>query len=457
MAANRKLVIVVFSAIAVMLAAIHAPGQMSVDSVSALYEGAIKQAAGWGPTFFSAFLKWLGDGVVGSSLFVAINCYATYGCMAALLMSRSDQSVSKWQECVAWLLALNPLFMFYVGIVWKDVMLTTVAMVAGTCMLLAADREGRARYALLITAAVLASSMVLIRQQGILLSAPFALVLAGMITRGWRGRWLGRSVAFCACLAAMVGATASLDTLSNKTIRPQAASPISVGFLTIRAYDIAGMIKYAKSGDTDVWAGASEQAKAEIRSEYSPQRIDTIWHVPEVRNYFNSLSAEQYSSIWMAGIKYNPAAYLDHRIRAFAYLLGLGSVDGCVPAYWGVAGVPEQMAALSFREEMDDRARIIGRAAHKLYRTPVFRNWFYALILLAGTVSTICRTRKEQRWVCGAIAVAAWLYLSSFVPTTIACDFRYLYPVAGLASILAIYLLTQTRLLRSNTWVTSSK
>lgn len=450
METSRKPAIVAFSIVAVVLAAFHAPGQMSVDSVSALYEGAIKQAAGWGPTFFSAFLRWLGGGVAGTSLFVAMNCCATYGCMAALLLSRSNQSVPKWQKCIAWLLALNPLFMFYVGIVWKDVMLSTVAMLTGTCMLLAVGREGRTRYSLLAIAAALISSMVLIRQQGILLAVPFALILADMVARRWRGRWLGRWVTFCACLAAMTGATASLDALSNSTIRPQAASPISVGFLTIRAYDIAGMIKYAKPGDADVWADAPESAKADIRAGYSAQRIDTIWHDPDVRNYFNALSAEQYSTIWKAGIRHDPASYLEHRIRAFAYLLDLGSVDGCVPAYWGVAGVPEQMTALGFREEMDDRARIIGRVAHVLYPTLVFRNWFYAFILLVATIATICRTRGERRWVCGAIAIAAWLYLGSFFPTTIACDFRYLYPVAGLTTVLAIYLLVQTRFLKSN-------
>jgi hypothetical protein len=364
-------------------------------------------------------------------------------------MSTSGPKPPKWQIYLAWLLALNPLFMFYVGIIWKDVMLTTAVMTASTCLLLACSRAGRVRYALLVAAALIISSLILIRQQGILLAAPLGAVTAGIIAKDWSGRRLSKVLMFLLCIGVIVGATKSLDVLSNKTVKPQASSPISVGFLTIRAYDIAGMIRYAKSGDSDAWANAPEQTKAGIRSEYSPQRIDTIWHAPEIRNYFNTLTARQYSSIWMAGIRHDPWAYLDHRARAFAYLLGFGSIDGCVPAYWGVAGVPEQMKALGFREEMDDRARVVGRMAHSLYQTLVFRNWFYALVLLIATIVIACRTNKQQRWVCGAIAIASWLYLGSFVPTTIACDFRYLYPVAGLATLLAIYLLTNIKWIKN--------
>lgn len=450
MQVSRKLIVFVFSGIAVALAAFHAPGQMSVDSISGLYEAMTGSASQWGPTFSSAFLAWLGGGVVGTSLFVAINCYATYGCLAAILASRSKRTTPGWQKYVAFALALNPLFMFYVGIIWKDVMLATVAMVAATCMLLAMGRKVHARYVLLSCAALMISSMVLIRQQGILLAAPFAVAAACLLARTHQRRKSTQGAVFLAALLAMTLMTMGLEKMSSETIRPQAASPVSVGFLTIRAYDIAGMIKYAAPNDDASWSGAPAEVKAAIRLHYSSRRIDTIWHESPVRGYFNTLTAKQYATIWWSGIKHDPMAYIDHRVMAFAHLLGFGSIDGCVPAYWGVAGLPEQMSALGFREEMDGRARVIGHTAMRLYGTPVFRNWIYALMLLLATVGLIFRTRGEQLWVGASIAVAAWLYLLSFVPTTIACDVRYLYPVAGLSTLLAMHLLMHSRLGRNS-------
>lgn len=441
---KHKLVLAVFPAVAVILAALHAPGQMSVDSVAALYEGATGQAAGWGPTFFSAFLAWLGKDVVGSSLFVAINCFAIYGCMAALLASRTENVVPVWQQVLAWLLALNPIFMFYAGIVWKDVMLTTMAMVATTCLLLSLRLLGWRRVVLLLAAALLTSALVLIRQQGVLLAVPLALAVAGLVVGGLRRGRLRRAAVFAGCLVGIACSTLLLDAASNKTITPQAKSPVSVGLLTIEAYDVVGMINYAKPGDTDAWAKVPVATKVAIQSGYSAQRIDTIWHVPAVRDYFNAMSAGQLTTTWMAGVRHDPMAYLKHRFAAFSYLLGLNSISGCVPAYWGVAGVPEQMTALDFREQMDSRARLIGRTAQQLYPSPVFRNWFYGVILLLSTAMLFWRTAGKQRWACAAVATSAWLYLGSFLPTTIACDVRYLYPVAGLSTLLAIYVLTQS-------------
>ncbi|MGN6237764.1 hypothetical protein [Dyella sp.] len=434
----RKFVPGFFAIIAVVLAAIHCPGQMSVDSISALYEGATHSAVGWGPTFFSAFLAWLGGNVVGTSLFIVINCCVTYGCFVALLNRRAGQRVPGWQTLIALILALNPLFMFYVGIVWKDVMLTTAAMCASTTLFFAADRSGSSRYINLGAAALAISCMPLIRQQGILLALPFATLTAYLIIRKSGYRLLAQIVVFALSISAIFGATLVLEGASARTVRPAPSSPVSVGFLTIRAYDIAGMVKYAPPGDMSNWANASEDVRERIRKMYSPERIDTFWHDPDVRAYFNSLSAKESLSIWMSGLRHSPISYIKHRIKAFSSLLGLGDINGCVPAYWGVAGLPDELAALSLQEQMDARARVIGRTSLELHDTPIFRNWFYALILLVATGLAYFRLDNEQRKVGCVIALSAWLYLFSFVPTTIACDFRYLYPVAGLVTILCM-------------------
>jgi hypothetical protein len=85
MSKYRASVLLIALLFATLLAAIHSPGQISVDSGIALYEGIVGRAVGWGPTFFAAVLAWLGGGILGASIFVALNCLVTYGLLAALL------------------------------------------------------------------------------------------------------------------------------------------------------------------------------------------------------------------------------------------------------------------------------------------------------------------------------------------------------------------------------------
>lgn len=436
--------LVFFGVLAVLLTALHSPGEMSVDSVMALYEAMKGHAEGWGPTFMAATLEWFGGGTLGSSLFVALMCILTYGCFTALLIDRNTPSVPRWQIASAFVLSLNPLFMFYIGIIWKDVMLATIAVLAATLLLLAVGRTGRNKYILIGIAAIVTGAMVPIRQQGILLAAPFAIIEGLLVAKELRAATFTRAIVFLGCIAFVISCNIVFYELSAATVKPQLHGPVSVGIYTIQAYEIAGMIANAKPDDPAIWSGASQQVQREIKTNYSSERIDTIWHLEPVRDYFNALTGEQYMTIWLRGIKHDPKAFLQSRFGAFASLLGLRSIAGCVPAFWGIGALPalpEQVKQLGLHDGMDARAKLIGRAAVRLYNTPVFRNWFYALLLLIVSFVALIKTTGVVRLTLLSIIVANWLYWLSFLPTTIACDFRYLYPVAALTTILWVYML----------------
>jgi hypothetical protein len=443
---HRGWIVGFFAAIAITVASLHSPGQMSVDSSIALYESVTGRAAGWGPTFFSSTIAWLGGSIIGSSLFIAMNSYLMYGALVCLLTAGAQKGeVPRWQQVVAVILALNPLFMLYAGILWKDVMLTTGAMVAASALLLIVSRSGVRRVIILLGAMLAISSFSLIRQQGILIAAPFGLVAAFLMAKTWRLTLPGRLVVFASSICLMVVASLTLSYLADRTVKPASASPIAVGFTTIRAYDIAGMIANAPQDDEVKWAQASPEVRAEIRKSYSTERIDTIWGNAAIRGYFNGMSPKDSAHIWRAGIKHHPWLYVKHRMLAMSALLGMDDIKGCVPAYWGVAGVPEYLAGLDLREKMDVRDKIFGRLTLSLFDTPVLRNWFYAALLAVSSVIVLLRARGDEKWVSLSVGLSGWLYLGSFLPTSIACDFRYLYPVAGIATVFSIYLLMNIR------------
>lgn len=446
MSMHRPYVLLAAVLMATVLSAVHAPGQISVDSGIALYEGIVGHAVGWGPTFFAAVLSWLGGGVLGASVFVALNCLATYGIFAALLSIGVDvRRLAKWRLVVAALLAINPLFMLYVGIIWKDVMLASTAAVAVVLLLFVSRLSGKRLLLALLAAAVCIAMLPLLRQQGILLAAPLAMVSAWVAGCRLAASARGRVAVMAASIILTGAISLLLSVAASSRVAALPSSPISVGIVTIRAYDIIGMVAYARPEDRSDWTGASADAIERMRVGYSPERIDTVWHDEKVRGYINSMSAEQSRDIWLAGIRHDPEAYLSHRIRAFGALMGFGPVSGCVPAYWGVAAVPEHLSALGVLEEMDPRDRLIGAEVKQLEPSMVFRHWWYAGLLLIATALMFRRGYGSEAWVLRAAALAAWMYLGSFLPTTIACDFRYLYPVSLLATVICMYMLLHPR------------
>jgi hypothetical protein len=428
------------------LVAMHAPGQISVDSGTALYEGLVGKAIGWGPTFFAAVLEWLGGGVVGASMFVGLNTLVTYALFSALLLVGVETGrLPWWRLLAAMLLAANPIFMLYVGILWKDVLLATVAAAAVVLLLLLPRRKGPGFLLSGSLAMVCVAALPLIRQQGILLAVPLALAGAYCLARriptaGWR-----RPAAMAGMLVLTGMASQLLALASARQVEPLPASPVSVGVSTIQAYDVIGMVAYALPGDDAAWTKADAEAIRRMQVGYSAERIDTLWHDTVVRHYIDSLRGGQLRRIWLAGIGHDPVAYLTHRRAAFAALLGFGDMAGCVPAYWGVAAAPEQLEAVGLQEEMDPRDRQLGAIVLQLQSSLIFRHWWYAGILLVATVVVLRPRAGIQINVLRAVVLAAWAYLLSFLPATIACDFRYLYPVVMLVTVVGIYLLLHPR------------
>ena len=74
----------------------------------------------------------------------------------------------------------------------------------------------------------------------------------------------------------------------------------------------------------------------------------------------------------------------------------------------------------------------------------LYRHWFYLAILLACVVY-LAAVWKRDRTVGAphALGVALLAFYGSYAATTIACDFRYLYPGLVGTSVLAIYLLSR--------------
>lgn len=434
--------------LALLLVAMHSPGQMSLDTVVALYEGVIHRAVGWGPPFMASVLEWLGGGVVGAAVFVALNTALVLGGFFLVLTRGADAGhlgrLPAWRFWLALLLCLNPLFLLYVGIVWKDVLLATLAM-AAVVGLWSLERRLDARRWWLVALVVLAlAALPWARQQAFLVAFPLWGALAWLVAR----RQVGRPRRFAAALAVLLVLALGhrgIGAAADATITPLPDSPTSTGLAIVMAYDIIGMSASRNDGEPARSAGADQETIGAMRRTYSPERVDSSWHVPEVSSFINGLSQDELRSAWWRGVRDHTGDYLAHRRKALGALLGFGSMEGCVAGYWGVAGIPEQVLHAGLIEEMDPRDRLIGHVTRVLRDTPVLRHWAYLLLLAGATVVLLRRRGGEGAPTALAATLGAWLYFGSYVPTTIACDFRYLYPTAALACLVALHLLVTPR------------
>lgn len=448
---QRRLVVlsVLFGLVVLLLTTLHSPGQMSLDTVTALYEGVINRAVGWGPPFMAALLEWLGGGVIGASMFVAANVLLIFG-GAYLVITRGADArhlgqVPAWRLVLATLLALNPLFLLYAGIIWKDVLLATLAMVSVIGLWAIERRQGPVRWWLVVLVALPLAAMPWTRQQGLLIALPLWAALSWLLARRVGPAWPRRLAVIAGVWLLLFVGFRGIGAAADATITPLPASPTGTGIRMVMAYDLIGIAAHLDPDGGSPLPGAGDQVLADIRENYSAERIDTPWRLATVRGYFSELGPDRLKPAWQQAVREHPDAYLAHRWGALSSLLGLKSMQGCVPGYWGVAGIPEHALHAGVIEEMDARDRLIGRVTTWLSDTPVLRHWAYLLLLAVVTASLLLHRRSEGILASTAAVAGAWLYFGSYVPTTIACDFRYLYPTAALACLVAMQRLVAPR------------
>lgn len=428
--------LILFLTIAALALALHSPGEISVDSGRQLHEAAVGYSLSWNPPFMSAWLRFLGRGAVASALFIFVNALATYlsfsvimGCLTA------DKPKALWRIAACLAFFASPLFFYYVGIVWKDVLIGTALITLAASLIGATVSEGWWRRCWLVLAILLSTLLPMMRQQGMLIAPVFVALGAYLLVRDLRLSKKVRVSLFLFIVVCSFGVYTAEQTWVSHSIKDSANRDISSGLNAIMAYDVAGIIANTPENEILDISGASPEIVNHLRQGYSSQRIDKMMADPVIAGYFNKLPRSEMRGSWLEAIKSHPMAYIRHKVAAFSWLLGMHDIQQCVPVYVGKYTLPDDAAFAEGQESYDDRARLLNRNEIVMKNTPIFRNWFYVLLLIIASFVIIRKGRGDGKLVLGGILVASWIYLLSFLPTSIACDVRYLYPVGALSTI----------------------
>jgi hypothetical protein len=440
-------------AVAAMLATLalwlHFPGHVSMDSSMQLYEASLGRSVTWNPPSMSAILRWLGTGPEAAGRMLAINVVATYlalaGVAAALLATRGAGGAPTWVRAAAVILLLaNPILFLFLGIVWKDILFSTLMTSGAALGVIACATAGPRSLVAALASAVLLAIGMKVRQQGVFM-APVLLalpILALVLDRGLRrGQAVARGAAVVACFA-----LASLVTsqLVARTIETDPKLGNQVGFRGLMQYDVAGMTALSETPSDRFPLAMSDALRAEVRRVYSPDRGDFLWYSPTVTQWLSLPGYDGIRRHWWTLVKAEPGTYLHHRWEVFRSILNADGVKACLPIHVGIDGDHAALKQIGFTPGLDRYDQSIYHFSQTIIRWPLYRHWVYlaAFVLVSGLI-LLSPMERRLKWGALVVAAAVALLYASYLPTSIACDFRYLFPAVCMVSLLWIVYLTR--------------
>jgi hypothetical protein len=440
------LVILLTFVLACAAIAIHAPGQMSMDTSIQLYEASIGQSVSWGPPFMSALLRWLGGGELSAALFVLINVILLYGAFAVvaltLLQGRAARGISEvptWRVALALLLMMNPIIFIYAGIVWKDVLFASLLTAACACAVAGTLGSSLRRYCCIAGGVILLGAAYQTRQQGVFM-APVLLVTLMIVMYSLKPA--KKILATFAIAVSFVIVVLGIQHQVSSTVKGAGDRASSVGFRSIIQFDLAGIISNSKLPPNELALPVTGEQLSAIKSAYDPSRIDFLDLNPVVRTWFATIPSEMLRHEWWEMVKQNPGAYLKHRVTTYATLLGLRGLTGTLPVFVGVEGNQEYLVAAGVRQGTGARAQKIYDMAVSFFNWPIYRHvfWMGALVVIV-VIGGRKKLPGSVRAIGAVIALATALMYGSFLPTSIASDFRYLFATIPLVMVLGLILL----------------
>ena len=404
--------------------ALNLPGQMSYDSISQLFDGRFGTYNSWHPPVMAWLLGLFDAALPGTGLFVVFE--AT---MLALAFALSLRRNAGWAAAaVALGIVLTPQFLLVQGTVWKDVLFADTSVLAFALLARAAGAQDRARLALLALFFLALSLAALARQNGLVLlpvgAVTFALATGNDI---WRGA--ARAVLALLLLLALVTGAELLLARHGDDGEGQ-RSEIQLA----QIYDLTGAAK--KGFSLDLLRQSDPPLAAAIEHQgtkaYSLQMQDTLEPFLPVPIVPGAVMAQ-----WRALLLTQPDLYLRERLPVFWQVVATPDIGLCHPVYVGISGDPADLKALGLAARIRSSDVRLAAYARGFIGTPVLSHLAFGVLAIGLLIFYLHRRSAADIAMAGLLA-GSLAFTASFFFVSVACDYRYLYPL-DLAAMLALF------------------
>ncbi len=402
--------------------AVFYPGVMTYDA------GYVHDAAGtslgdWQSpvmTVLWSAIDPIAPGAASMFLLIATLYWLGFSVLAWSLARRS-----LWPALVVPLLALSPPAFCLMGIIWRDVLLAALWLLAAALGLAAARRDGGGRIAVQAVALGLMTLGVLLRPNA-LLAAP---ILGAVLL--WPRAFFPRRAAllYIPAAAALFGL---VQIVFYDVIGATAQHPIQ----SIMVFDLGGISHVTGENQFPGHWTTAESAQV-TQSCYQPTEWDIYWWRLPCSFVMKRLEDEKIfgtpalTDAWRHAVVAHPSAYLQHRAAFMTNFL-----TGANLAMW-----TEDITDHTKTVYADRPLFMALKAAHDALKdTPLFRVGAW-LLLDVAVVALAWRRRDTPE---GAFAIGVCLsavaYVMSFAVVGVAADFRYAYwaVLAGITGAVAV-------------------
>jgi hypothetical protein len=311
------------------------------------------------------------------------------------------------------LLALAPPAFLFVGVIWRDVFLAAVWLLAAALAFSAVGARLAARWPVQALALGLVALGVLLRPNA-LLAGP---VLAAYVPWPSRFAWKRTAILY---LPAAIAFYALIQVIYYGALDAMRQNPLHQIFV----FDLAGITHFSKQNAFPVtWTPA--QMSQLTSTCYDPRIWDVYWNREPCRFVMDRLEKQErifgtpvLARAWRQAILDRPLAYLQHRATYFWTF-----VAGSNFTIWF-----QDLGDSTKTIYLDDPAFMTLKAMHDALKpTPLFR----VGVWLAACAALCAFAWRRRATAAGAFAIgvcgAAIVYVMTFAAVGIAADFRYGY------------------------------
>jgi hypothetical protein len=406
-----------------LMLALNLPGQLSYDSVGQLFDGRFGHYNSWHPPVM-AWLLGLSDAVLpGTGLFVCFEALLV-GAAFALSLRRNAGWIA---AALLFGILLTPQLLLFQGIVWKDVLFADAYVLAFAALARSVREDGKFRlglFGLFFLSLTLAG---LARQNGLLL-LPVGALAFGWITAKGKRCWVHAAAALTLLLVLVGAANLAL------ALRSDGGKGLQDEIQLAQIYDLTGAVRqgYRLNLLSHSDPALAQALQSQGVRAYSLQMQDTLEPILPARIVKGAVMAQ-----WRTLLAQRPDLYLRERLPLFWQVLATPELALCHPGYAGISGDPEQLKALGLSARFRPRDIWLAAYARGFIGTPVLSHLAFAALALLLLVIYLRRGRP------GDIAMAAMLtaglaFAVSFFFVSVACDYRYLFPL-DLAAMLGLF------------------